>query len=76
MPLGIVRTLQLAGTLVVAGPVGLIGVFSLLEGRYTHGVFFLAAALGLVGVSEYMYLRLTDRTVGRLRRLGNIRGGE
>lgn len=76
MALGIVRTLQLAGTLVVAGPVGLIGVFSLLEGRYTHGVFFLTAAFGLIGVSEYMYLRLTDRTVGRLRRLRNVRGGE
>ena len=76
MPLGIVRTLQLAGTLVVAGPVGLIGVFSLLEGRYVHGVFFVTAALGLVGVSEYVYLRVTDRTVGRLQRLRNVRDGE
>ncbi|WP_160169571.1 DUF7533 family protein [Natronomonas moolapensis] len=73
MALGIVRTLQLARTLVVAGPVGLIGAFSLLEGRYVHGVFFVTAALGLVGVSEYVYLRLADRTVGRLR---NVRGGE
>lgn len=76
MALGIVRTLQLAGTLVVAGPVGLIGVFSLLEGRYAHGVFFLTAALGLVGVSEYVYLRVTDRTIGRLRGLRDVRGGE
>lgn len=74
--MGIIRTLQLVATLVVAGPVGLVGVFSLLEGRYTHGVFFLGAALGLVVVSEYVYVRLTDRTVGRLRRLKNVRGGE
>ena len=76
MALGIVRMLQLAGTLVVAGPVGLVGVFSLLEGRYALGVFFLAAALGLVGVSEYVYIRLTDRTIGRVRRLKNIRREE
>jgi len=76
MALGIVRTLQLAGTLVVAGPVGLVGVFTLLEGRLAPGVLFLAAALGLVGVSEYMYIRLTDRTVGRLRRLKDLRGDE
>ena len=76
MAFGIVRTLQLAGTLVVAGPVGLVGVFNLLEGRYALGVFFLAAALGLVGVSEYVYVRLTDRTVGRLRRLKNVRKKE
>lgn len=76
MAFGIVRMLQLAGTLVVAGPVGLVGVFSLLEGRYALGVFFLAAALGLVGVSEYVYIRLTDRTIGRVRRLKNIRREE
>jgi len=76
MALGIVRMLQLAGTLVVAGPVGLVGVFSLLEGRYALGVFFLAAALGLVGLSEYVYVRLTDRTIGRVRRLKNIRREE
>ena len=76
MALGIVRTLQLAGTLVVAGPVGLVGVFNLIEGRLVLGVLFLAAALGLVGVSEYMYLRLTDQTVGRLRRLKGVRGDE
>ncbi len=76
MAFGIVRMLQLAGTLVIAGPVGLVGVFNLLEGQYALGVFFLAAALGLVGVSEYVYVRLTDRTVGRLRRIKNVRGKE
>jgi len=70
MALGIVRTLQLAATLVVAGPVGMVGVFNLLEGRYGLGVFFLAAAVGIVALSEFIYVRLTDRTVGRLRRFG------
>jgi len=70
MALGIVRTLQLAATLVVAGPVGMVGVFNLLEGRYGLGVFFLMAAVGIVALSEFIYVRLTDRTVGRLRRFG------
>jgi hypothetical protein len=74
MALGIIRSLQLVATLVVAGPVGLVGVFNLIEGHYGLGLFFLAAAAGLVVVSEYVYVRLTDRTVGRLRRLKNIRG--
>lgn len=76
MTIGIVRTLQLAATLVVAGPVGVVGVSSLLEGRPAFGVLFLAAAIGLVLLSEYVYVRLTDRTVGRLRRLKDVRGGE
>ena len=76
MALGIVRSLQLIATLVVAGPVALVGILNLLEGRYALGAFFLAAAIGLVLVSEYIYLRLADRTVGRVKRLKNIRGGE
>ena len=76
MAMGILRSLQLVGTLVVAGPVGLVGVFNLLEGQYGLGVFFLAAAIGLVIVSEYVYLQITNRTVGRVRRLKNIRGGD
>jgi hypothetical protein len=76
MAIGIIRTLQLAATLVVAGPVGLVGLSSLLEGRFLFGGLFLAAAIGLVLLSEYVYVRLTDRTVGRLRRLKNVRGRE
>lgn len=75
MALGIIRTLQLIATLVVVGPVGLVGLFNLLEGEYALGAFFLAAAIGIVIVSEYVYTRLTNRTVGRLRRLKNVRGG-
>lgn len=76
MAIGIIRTLQLAATLVVAGPVGIVGVSSLLKGRLLFGALFLAAAVGLVLLSEFVYVRLTDRTVGRLRRLKNVRGGE
>lgn len=71
--MGVVRSLQFVATLVVAGPVALVGVFNLLEARYLPGVFFLAAALGLVAVSEYVYVRLTDRTIGRVRRLRGYR---
>lgn len=73
MALGIVRSLQLVGTLVVAGPVALVGLFNVLEGRYGIGLFFIGLAVGLVIVSEYIYTRLTDRTVGRVKRLKNFR---
>jgi hypothetical protein len=71
--LGIVRSLQLIATLVVAVPVAVVGVLTVLEGRYVTGAFFVTMAVGLVVVSEYVYTRLTDRTVGRLKRLRNIR---
>ena len=70
---GLVRSVQLVGTLVVAIPVAVLGVLTALEGRYATGAFFLAMAVGLVAVSEYVYTRLSDRTVGRLKRLGNVR---
>lgn len=73
MALGIIRSLQLLATLVVAVPVGLVGLLNVLEGRYGLGLFFVGLAVGLVVVSEYVYTRLTDRTVGRLRRLKNLR---
>lgn len=76
MTVGIIRTIQLVATLVVAGPIGLVGIFNLIGGEYMLGAFFLAAAVGLIVVSEYVYIRLTDRTVGRLRRLKDIRGDE
>ena len=70
---GLVRSVQLVGTLVVAIPVALLGVLTALEGRYATGALFVAMAVGLVAVSEYVYARLTDRTVGRLRRLRDVR---
>ena len=71
--MGLIRSLQLVGTLVVAAPVALVGVFNLIDGNYAHGVAFLGLAIGLLVVSEYVYLRLTDRTIGRLKRLKNLR---
>ena len=76
MTFGIIRSIQLVATLMIAGPVGLVGVFNLIEGRYALGVFFLGAAIGLVVLSEYVYVRLTDRTIGQLRGLKNIRGDD
>jgi uncharacterized membrane protein len=71
--LGIVRSVQLAATLVVALPVAVVGVLTVLDGRYATGAFFVAMAAGLVVISEYIYTRLTDRTMGRLERLRIIR---
>jgi O-antigen ligase len=73
MALGIVRSLQLLATLVIAVPVALVGVFTILDGRFLLGAVFLGLAVGLIAVSEYVYTRLTDRTVGRLKRLKNVR---
>ena len=73
MAMGIVRSLQLLTTLVIAVPVALVGVSTVLDGRFLLGAVFLGMAVGLVAVSEYVYARLTDRTVGRLKRLKNVR---
>ena len=71
--MGVIRSLQFVATLVVAGPIAMVGVFNLLEAQYAQGAFFLVAALGLLAVSEYVYVRLTDKTVGRVRRLTGYR---
>jgi hypothetical protein len=70
---GILRSLQFVATLVVAGPVAMVGVLNLIEGRHAQGAFFLAAALGLLVVSEFVYVRVTAGTVGRVRRLKHYR---
>lgn len=71
--MGIMRTLQFVGTLVVAGPVALIGVFLAFEGQFRQAAVFLGVALGFIIASEFLYLRVLDQTVGRLKRLKNIR---
>lgn len=73
MTVGILRSLQFVATLTVAGPIAVVGGFNLIEGQYLHGGFFLAAAMGLVVVSEYLYVRLTSRTAERVSRLKNYR---
>ena len=71
--MGIVRTLQLLATLVVAGPVALVGVWNALDGQYQQAAVFIGMAVVFVVISEYAYLRFVDKTVGRLKRLKNIR---
>lgn len=70
---GIIRSLQLVGTLVAAGPIALMGVITISTGGVVRGVVFLGFAVGIVLVSEYMYVRIVSGTVGRMKRLGGLR---
>lgn len=74
--MGVLRTLQFVGTVIVAGPVALIGVFLAFEGQYRQAAAFLGVAIGFALVSEYVYLSVVNRTVGRLKRLRNVRDGD
>lgn len=65
--------LQLLATLVVAAPVAVMGAMNVYHGLVAQGVIFLGLAVGIVVASEYVYERLTDRTVGRVRRLTEFR---
>ena len=67
MALGIVRSLWLLTTLVIAVPVALVVVSTVLDGRLPLGAAFFGMAVGFVAVSEYIYARVTDRIVGRLK---------
>ena len=66
MAMGIVRSLWLLTTLVVAVPVALVGVSTILDGQLLLGAVFFGMAVGFVAVSEYIYARVTDRIVGQL----------
>lgn len=68
MTVGVVRWLQGIATLVVAGPLAMVGVIMLLDGDPV-GAAFVVLAVAIVALSEYLYLRLRRGTVGRLRRL-------
>lgn len=75
--MGLVRSLWLVSTLVVVGPTTMVGVLNLLDGRYSVGALFIGLAVAFVVISELAYLRFTDRTVGRLRRLvGSRKDGD
>ncbi|PSQ15036.1 hypothetical protein BRD02_07660 [Halobacteriales archaeon QS_8_69_73] len=67
MAMGIVRSLWLLTTLVVAVPVALVGVSTILDGQLPLGTVFFAMAVGFVAVSEYIYARVTDRIFGQLK---------
>lgn len=67
--MGLVRSVWQVTTLAVAGPAAIVGVLNLVDGRYPEGALFLGLAVAFAVVSEYAYVRLTGRTVGRLRGL-------
>ena len=67
MAMGIVRLLWLLTTLVIAVPVALVGVSTVLDGQLPLGAAFFGMAVGFVAVSEYLYARLTDRIVGQFK---------
>lgn len=71
--MGLVRSLWQLTTVVVAGPAALIGLLALLDGNYPEGALFIGLAVAFAVISEYAYLRVTGRTVGRLKRL--VTGG-
>ncbi|MFB6165782.1 MAG: hypothetical protein ABEJ31_11540 [Haloarculaceae archaeon] len=59
MAKGIIGQVQLFATVALAAPVGLMGVSKLLDGQRLLGVGFLAVALAMVAVEEYV-TRPTD----------------
>lgn len=52
--LGIMGTIQLAATLVFALPVGLLGIQFLIDGRTLLGGGFVAVAVLMVALQEYL----------------------
>lgn len=73
--MGLVRSLWQLTTVVVAGPAAIVGLLALLDGNYPEAALFIGLAVAFAVVSELAYLRLTGRTVGRLRALVPGRGG-
>jgi Ethanolamine utilization protein EutJ (predicted chaperonin) len=67
--MGLLRSLWQLSTLVVAGPVAVVGFLNLLDGQVAIGGLFIGLALAFAGVSEYAYARATGGTLGRLRDL-------
>lgn len=71
--MGLLRSVWQLTTLVIAGPATVVGLLALLDGRYPEGALFIGLAVTFAAISEYAYVRLTGRTVGRLRRLVTFR---
>lgn len=65
---GLVRSVQLLGTLIVTVPVAAMGAFTIYAGDLGRGAVFVGLAVAIVALSEYVYGRLVGGTVGRLRR--------
>ncbi|MGQ4554413.1 DUF7533 family protein [Halobellus sp. GM3] len=70
MRLGIAGTIQLAATLVFAGPVGIFGLTRLLEGQTVIGGGLFAVAVAMVLLPQYLTtpadvpMALGERVVG------------
>ena len=54
MPRGILETIGLAATLVLAIPIALFGAEHLLRGELVAGVAYVAIAVGLVAIEQYL----------------------
>ncbi|PSQ01423.1 hypothetical protein BRC94_04110 [Halobacteriales archaeon QS_5_70_17] len=54
MARGIVGTLQLLGTVVLAAPLALLGVQFLLSGRELTGALFVVLAAAMIALEEYL----------------------
>ncbi|WP_137283873.1 DUF7533 family protein [Halorussus salinisoli] len=69
---GIMGTLQLAATLVFALPVGLLGVQFLLDGETLLGGGFVAVAVVMVALEEYLTTPtdvpgvMAEKTIGKV----------
>lgn len=70
--MGLVRSLWLVTTVMVAGPATLVGLLHIADGQFPEGILFIGLALVFVVVSEYAYRHFVDRTVGRLKRLRTV----
>ena len=74
--MGLLRTLWQLTTVVVAGPAAVVGLLAVADGRYPTGALFVGLAVAFAVISEYAYVRVTGRTVGRLRGLMSDRGDD
>jgi hypothetical protein len=71
MRLGLLATIQLAATVIFAGPVGLFGLTRLTEGDLILGGGLIAVAIAMVALPQYLTtpgeipMKIVERVVGR-----------
>ena len=72
MARGILETIGLAATLVLAIPIALFGAEHLVRGEYVAGVVYVGIAVGLVVVEQYLTTptdvpgMVAEKTVGKV----------
>jgi len=72
MARGILETIGLAATLVLAIPIALFGAEHLVRGEYVAGVAYVGIAVGMVAVEQYLTTPtdvpglVAEKTVGRV----------